>query len=247
LTSTQLTLNQGEALVEVDEIHPENEIRITENGASTRLEKTGLYAFDATHNIVRVFDGMATVRDNDRNVKVKGGHELALSGNGTSKARKFDKKSMQATDLYRWSSLRSDYLADANVQAARVYYADGWYGPEWFGAGWYWSPWYSAYTFIPGDGIFYNPFGWGFYSPLWAYRAPLFFGGRYSRFGVAPVGVGHSPASYHNRAIHNGFVSGGHGFSGGSRGFGAFSGGGGGFHGGFAGGGSHGGGFGGHR
>ena len=247
LTSTQLTLNQGEALVEVDEIHPENDIRITENGTSTRLEKTGLYDFDDDHNTVRVFNGMAMVRDNDRDVKVKGGHELVLGNGAKAKARKFDKSAMQATDLYRWSSLRSDYLADANVNAARIYYTNGWYGPGWIGAGWYWSPWYSAYTFIPGDGIFYNPFGWGFYSPFWAYRAPLFYGGRYPRYGTAPVRVSHSPARYHNQAIHTGFASGGRGFSGGSRSFGASSGGGGGFHGGSAGSGFHGGGFGGHR
>ena len=43
-----------------------------------------------------------------------------------------------------------------------------------------WDPWFSCYTFIPGDGIFYSPFGWGFYSPWWAYQAPIYFGGRYS-------------------------------------------------------------------
>lgn len=29
-------------------------------------------------------------------------------------------------------------------------------------------------TFIPGDGIFYGPFGWGFYSPWLVYEAPYF-------------------------------------------------------------------------
>jgi hypothetical protein len=237
LTSTQLTLNQGEALVEVDEIYPENDIRINENGTTTQIKKTGLYDFDADHNVVRVFDGMAMVRDNDHEVKVKGGRELSLSQNGKPKASKFDRKALQSTELYRWSSLRSDYLAEANVNAARIYFADGGYGPGWIGAGWYWSPWYSAYTFIPGDGIFYNPFGWGFYSPFWAYRAPLFYGGRYPHHGVAPVRVAHSPAPYRNRTVHSGFASGsrgfsaGHRFSGSPRGFA----GGGGFHGGFAG------------
>jgi hypothetical protein len=29
-------------------------------------------------------------------------------------------------------------------------------------------------TFIPGDGISYGPFGWGFYSPWLVYEAPYF-------------------------------------------------------------------------
>jgi hypothetical protein len=63
---------------------------------------------------------------------------------------------------------------------------NGWYGPGWFGAGWYWDPWFGAYTFIPASGFFYSPFGWGFYSPLWVYRAPGFYYGHFYRtFGPA--------------------------------------------------------------
>ena len=39
------------------------------------------------------------------------------------------------------------YLAEANVDAARVYYAGG---PGWYGPGWYWDPFFTAYTWIPG-------------------------------------------------------------------------------------------------
>jgi hypothetical protein len=233
LTNTQVAINQGEALVEVDEVHPQNDLRITEDGVRTRLIKTGLYDFDADHALVRVVDGKAVVSNNDHNVTVKGGHELALNHTGPLKARKFDKKTFEATDLYRWSSLRSDYLAEANVDAASRYFVGGWYGPGWFGPGWYWDPWFTAYTFIPGDGIFYNPFGWGFYSPLWAYTAPFYYGGGY---GNRPVRIAPAPARYHNQAIHSSALA----ARGGGRSFGAFSAGGG-FHSGFAGGGFHGG------
>jgi FecR-like protein len=163
LTNAEVALNQGEAMVEVDEIHPENDIRVTEDGASARLLKTGLYDFDATHEQVRVFDGKAVVVDGDRRVTVKGGHELALDTSGKLKAKGFNKKEYAQNDeLYRWSSLRSDYLAEANVNTAQVYVDNGWYGPGWLGAGWYWSPWFDGYTFIPADGFLYSPFGWGF-------------------------------------------------------------------------------------
>ena len=94
------------------------------------------------------------------------------------KAKKFDKKMAEGEDLYRWTSLRSSYLAEANVNAAYTYVGGGF---GWFGDGWYWDPWFNAFTFIPGDGIFYSPFGWGFYSPGFVYAAPVFYGGSYYR------------------------------------------------------------------
>lgn len=224
LTNTQVAINQGEAMIEVDDLHPQNDIRIAEDGVTTRLLKTGLYDFDASHNLVRVVDGKASVQKNDHDITVKGGHQLALNNedNAKPKAQKFDKKEFEATDLYRWSSFRSDYLAQANVDAARLYYTGGWYGPGWFGPGWYWDPWFSAFTFIPGDGIFYSPFGWGFYSPVVVYRAPIYFHGVGGN-GAVPVRVPHDPAPYHNRAVHSGFASGGHPVSGSTHSFGAFS------------------------
>jgi hypothetical protein len=57
--------------------------------------------------------------------------------------------------------------------AGGVYVANGWYGPGWFGPGWYWDLWFGAFTFLPADGFLYNPFGWGFYSPLVVYRVSI--------------------------------------------------------------------------
>jgi hypothetical protein len=134
---------------------------------------------------------------------------------------------------------------------------NGYYGPGWVGAGWYWNPWYGAYTYVPVDGIFYSPFGWGFYSPLFVFRSPVFFGHPFFHhfgpgFHPAVVGVrggfhsergfdGHAMAhgtgggfAHSEGGVHGG---GGAGFHGGGGG-GVHGGGGGGFHGG---GGGHGG------
>jgi len=181
LTDTQVEINRGRAMIEVAELYQANDIRVLQNGSITQLQKPGLYDFDAAQNQVRVFDGQASVRDGDRTVKLKGGREVSLDSAGAFKAHKFDKKTYEASDLYRFSSLRSAYLADANIDAARIYVNGFGYGPGWYGAGWYWNPWFSAYTFIPGNGIFFSPFGYGFYSPLWVYRAPYFWGGNYYR------------------------------------------------------------------
>ena len=112
-----------------------------------------------------------------------------MNAAGKLKPRKFDKKAY-TDDFYRWASLRSSYLAEANVDAARTYGGGyGWSPNPWYGEGWYWDPWFDAYTFIPGDGIFFDPFGWGFYSPWCAFEAPYFgYGGfGYGGFG----GYGH--------------------------------------------------------
>lgn len=185
LTYTEVKLDRGRAIVEVDQIRPENDLRVMQDGVATQLQKTGLYSFDENQRQVRVFDGQAMVLANDQQVRVKGGHEVMLDASARLKSRKFDKDEYAQSDLYRFSKLRSSYLAEANVNAANVYVNNGWYGPGWIGAGWYWDPWYSTYTFIPGDGVFYSPFGWGFYSPLWAYRAPIFYRGPYRHFGQA--------------------------------------------------------------
>jgi hypothetical protein len=173
LTDTELRLDKGEAAVEVAELHPENNIVIAEDGAKVRLTKTGLYDFDADGDLIRVYQGKADVEVNGRDIEVKNEHQLAFNAGGSMKPEKFDKGQLQ-DDLYRWSSLRSSYLAEANVDRAQVYQMGNWYG-----AGWDWDPYYSCYTFIPGDGIFYSPFGWGFYSPFDVGFAPILFFGHF--------------------------------------------------------------------
>src|SRR5579871_4767226 len=173
LTNTQVALNQGEAMLEVDQIYPQNNIHISQPGADTRVVKAGLYDFDAANQQVRVFDGKAIVSADDRSTTLKKGHDVALNSS-KMKAQGVNKNvGTQNDDLYRWSSLRSEYLSEANVDTAQLYYANGWYGAGWWGPGWYWNPWFAGFTFLPGSGFFYNPFGWGFYSPLMVWRAPV--------------------------------------------------------------------------
>jgi hypothetical protein len=182
LTNTEIALAKGQAMIEVDNIHKDNLLRIQEDGTLTQLLKNGIYGFDASNGDVRVFKGEALVQDGDRTVKVKSGHELAVLNQNTTgklKTNKFDERMYENSDLYRFSDLRSEYLAEANVDAANLYWPGG---PGWIGAGWYWDPMFLGYTWLPGDGIFTSPFGWGFYSPLWVGYAPYYYG-RYPYHG----------------------------------------------------------------
>lgn len=203
LENTEISVLKGHAMIEVDQIYPQNNLRVNEGDASARILKPGLYDFDLAQNQVRVFDGEAMVTVNDHRIKLKGDHDLMVSAGASYKTAKFDKKAENGDDLYRWSSLRSDYEAEANVDAARTVYAGGWgpywgagfwgagfYGPGWgpgFYGGWGWDPWFGAYTFLPAGGIFYSPFGWGFYSPGLVYRAPFYGGHFYHTFDAANV------------------------------------------------------------
>lgn len=207
ITNTGVEVDKGHAMIEVAEMHPENDIRITGGGSTAQLLKTGLYDFNLDQRGFRVFDGEAKIEGNGGQVTVKSGRQVSLDANGPLKAQKFNKKSYQGDDLYRWSSLRSAYLAEANVNASALYANNGWgpWGPGWWGAGWYWNPWFSAYTFIPGDGIFYSPFGWGFYSPWWVYQAP-FYGYGYG-YGREPY-YHHFSSNVHTWGPGNHYVGG---------------------------------------
>ncbi len=200
LANTKVELKTGRALVEVIQIRKENDIRIDQKGASTKLLQRGLYDFDADHEQVRVFKGKAEVYARNQKVTLTERREVALNTDAKPKSLSFEPRQFE-DELYRWSGLRSGFLSEASVSAARGYIGPGpgWYGPGWCGVGWYWDPWFGAYTFVPAEGIFYGPFGWGFYSPIAVYYSPfLFYPGYPHRFGEFhyPYGHGFAPPGH---------------------------------------------------
>ena len=254
LTNTEVELDSGRAILEVAEIYPENNLRVREDGMTARIEKAGLYEFDLDGEVLRVFEGKAEANMENHHVTLKSEHQLRVGDNGTLTVTKFDRKEYESGDLYAWSSLRSSYVAEANVNEAGYYAQYGGVpgGPLWWGAGWYWDPWFDAYTFMPGDGIFFSPFGWGFYSPWCVWRAPFYgYGGygygyghlnSYHHFNPNPVTWGPGQHYAMNQHYANGVYSGpGAAMNGGAfHSGGRFTGGGGfhggGFHGGWSGG-----------
>jgi hypothetical protein len=174
LTDTVMQLDKGRAAVEVDQLFPQNDIQIVMDGVPTRLLKPGLYEFDADRGAVRVFEGKATVvnHENER-VTLNGHHEFAFAAAPNLKPASFDTK-VSTDEIYNWSSLRSEYLAQANTQIA------GEYGYNGFAPGWYWNPYFDGYTFVGLD-PFWSPFGWGFYGGGFYGRG--FYGGGYGGRG----------------------------------------------------------------
>jgi len=202
LANTVVELVKGRALIEAIDVHKENYIRINHADTSVRILKSGLYDVDADHGQVRVFKGEAEVRVGDNLVTLKDRRMVTIAAGVPLKGQGFESRQYE-DEFYRWSALRSGYMSEAAIDAARFYVSPGpgWYGPGWMGWGWYWNPWFTAYTFLPADGMFWSPFGWGFYSPIYVYRTPYFYGPHY------PHAFGEFHGPY------------GHGFAMGPRGF----------------------------
>jgi hypothetical protein len=223
LTHTELQLDHGRAEVEVDNLLKQNNVEIAENGTTTQMLKDGLYEFNADTGHLRVFQGEAAVFDSaaGKPELVRSDHLLPLTQDRV-KSVKFDPDSVQ-DDFYNWSSLRSQYLAQANTQLADQYAGSA------YAAGWMWDPFFYGYTWLPGDGMFFNPFGWGFYSPWWIYGGGPIYGRGFYGHGFVGHGVYRGPVGGFHGAPAGGFHGGAMG----------------GFHGGGMGGGFHGGGMGG--
>lgn len=215
ITNTVVDVERGRATVEVDQLFKENDIDVLENNVPVQLVQTGLYEFNSDLGTVQVFQGKAAIdKGHGHWTTIKPDHQVNVAeGLADLHPAKFDAAQQEQSGLYRWSSLRSDYLAEANEQMA------GAYGPG-YAPGWYWDPYLYDYTFLGPYG-FYSPFGFGFYPFGWGYGG--FYGGGF---------YGHGPVHLRNGGFGgSAFRSGGEfgGFHGGG-GFGGF--GGGGFHGG---------------
>jgi FecR protein len=209
LTHTEIRLEQGHANVEVDQIYAQNNILVDLKNGQTQLLKAGLYAFDANASTVRVFDGKAAVYPgsdliaNIKPIDVKGGRQLALTGEPL-KPQGFNKDQAAADPLYKWSSLRSEYLGEANLSLAEGYAAY----PSFY-SGWYWAGGPFGYTWLPGDGLFWNPFGFGFYSPFYLRGGGFIYGG-YGR-GFSSYRSAYSTGGFHSGGGGGGFHGGGGG------------------------------------
>ncbi len=244
LANTQVRLTNGSAMVEVDELFKENNISVVVDGTTTRIEKQGLYEFNANIPTVAVLDGKALTIEGDKELKLTKGHEVLISEEKPLVARKYNKEQIEDDPLYRWSKLRSEYATESNVYEGNSLLAEG----GWWGPGWYWDPFWWDFAFMPGWGMFWGPFGYPFFSPFAVGFAPYYgFGLGYGGFYHYPVASGRMPPLAHKpvagspgfRALPRSMASGRMGGTrGGLGGLGGFHGGGmGGFHGGGFGGG----------
>ena len=172
LSDTQVEILKGTALLEVAELLPGNSITARVAGLTVNFPKRGLFRLDAESASLKVLEGQAMVNVAGKNLTAKKGHSIQLEG-----AKLADSKfpASETDSFYRWSARRAGYIATANLTSARVANNsavggfgsyDGYYGSSYLGRSmWSWNPYFGMYTFLPGAGIAWSPFGSPYYSP----------------------------------------------------------------------------------
>jgi hypothetical protein len=188
LIDTEIAIEAGESMLEVDQFVKDSHITVSVHGGLTEIAKNGLYRFRADGQAsVAVIDGKAEVSFGEKHTTLNKGREALLTD--ALKVRDFDKN--EPDELYAWSNIRAEYNASVTYQAARSAnsssgYAgggydgygyggglyNGGYGGGFYGNGWYWSNGFNSWLWMPG-GQFFSPFGWGFYGPGFVSYAPV--------------------------------------------------------------------------
>jgi hypothetical protein len=190
LVSTRVDILSGNVILESDD--PQMDLKdspvvLIYKDYEIRMRKHGLAELNADPGQLKVFNGEALVEvgadagTNNRAV-VKEGHLLSFSA--ALLTEKFDSK--VGDDLYLWARDRSQNLSAANMSSARTLSSSGFasgYGSGYgslapglggWNGGWYYNSFLDTFTFVPGAGTYWNPWGYGFYSPgtIYSFYSP---------------------------------------------------------------------------
>jgi hypothetical protein len=170
LSDTRVEVLGGIVMVECDELLKDNAVSLVLRGDTIHLQRQGLYRVEAASSELEVYKGEALVETASGKKEVKGGKQAFL---GDALAVNHFNQAAAKDELYQWSSQRSSNLAYATVTASQSVLNSG---ATWNG-GWMWSSLLDEWTFLPGTGLLYGPFGWGFWSPLYMgyYYTPVYY------------------------------------------------------------------------
>lgn len=183
LVATRVDILSGSAVIESDDPQmsiKDSPVTLLYKDYEIHMVKHGLIEITSDPAQLKVFKGEAEVSAADNRATVREGHLMPFSAGLTTE--KFDPK--EGDDLYLWARDRSQNLSAANMSSARsisqgscfVACANG--AGAWNG-GWYYNPYFDMITYVPMGGVFWNPFGYGFFSPgMIAYYYPTgYYGG----------------------------------------------------------------------
>lgn len=164
LIDTRLEFLSGSALIEAAEIEKDTNLTVVYKETTLEFPKKGLFRLDSDPGSLKVYNGEAVVSGAGQTLTLKEGRMTLLAG--VYSAEKFDNKVGDA--FYRWAARRSGAMAAANVSAAKSVRTSGFFsGGSGMGTGmWQYNPYFGLFTFIPGMGTYYSPFGYYYYSPV---------------------------------------------------------------------------------
>jgi hypothetical protein len=198
LIDTRVELLTGSAVVESDDVVKDTNVTIVCQNGSVTMPKAGIYRFNTNPAQLKVYKGTAEVDLAGQHTTVPAGKMLMLSGD-SAVLQHFN---VEDTDfLDHWNRQRSEYVAMANVSAAKslagsssTYASLGWgLGTPCMGA-WGFNIYYGMMTYIPCSGYLMNPYGYRYWSPFTVMRVyynPTYnSGGVYNRGGGTGFGGG---------------------------------------------------------
>jgi hypothetical protein len=188
LSDTRVELLKGSAVIECDDPMKENSVTMISGDFQVHIRKSSVLEMIADPAAVKVFHGDAEVELNGTIAKVGGGKMMAFTQ--ALAQEKFDVKTA-GDELTRWSQERSEAVAIANVSAAKsVRDSGGLLGTSLLAnrispyGNWYYNPYYSMYTYLPMNGMLFNAYGYGFFSPYTVYQ---FYNGGYGYGGYGYI------------------------------------------------------------
>lgn len=179
LIDTRVEFVKGEAIVESDDPMKNNAVTLVYNDFQVHLRKACVLGFESNPAQLKVYHGEAEVETGGSTVTVKAGKLMPFTA--AMVTEKFDPK--EGSSLSRWSMRRSEYVSAANLSAAKSLHDSG---SAWNSSGWYYNPYYSMFTYIPLSGTYFNPYGFGFFSPYTIgglYNYYPYYASRYGNYG----------------------------------------------------------------
>jgi hypothetical protein len=178
LASTRVELLSGTAIVESDDPQmsiKDSPVTMIYKDYDIQMTRHGVIEISSDPAQMKVYKGEAMVSTATDRATVKEGKLVPFAA--ALLAEKFDEK--VGDDLLLWTRDRSQTLSAASMSSARSinsggnsFYSNGLYGAGgglWT-SGWYYNQYLGMYTFVPGGGSFFNPWGFGFFSPTTVYN-----------------------------------------------------------------------------
>lgn len=163
LAKVRFEVIKGTVIFEVGEADKKAPIEIVTPNGSLFAVKAGLHRIDVkeTGTLVSARQGEIILGEYNQAMvnqgfKIKRGKYAQLTGNPNPVLAKIDKDKIDSFDT--WSFNRASLLMAANQMALRQA------GSSTLAYGWNYVPFSNCYTFIPRRGLFYSPYGFGFFS-----------------------------------------------------------------------------------
>jgi hypothetical protein len=121
LADIRLGLDRGSAIIEILKKLDTDPIRVHISKSIVEIKKEGLYRLDAESRMLRVYGGDARAIKGKKNVRVKSGRRVVLSGE--PRPEKFDAR--VADTLHRWAAQRSFALFTKSLFFVEPVYPGG--------------------------------------------------------------------------------------------------------------------------